>query len=188
MTDRTVADTIPPADFSTVVDAVKSALTEGDAGVGLAGVALDGDTLQKSVAQAVENALSISFFDALLKGWYGLKAVRKLTGEEGPMDGKPRVAALATHKLRVTHTPEIHLSVGEMVDLRKVSVPVTVEVEVGGVALTVVDRKIIRATAGYIQPSVTVKVEKIKVAECKLDQIEVSGNLLDEVAPAPADA
>ena len=98
MTDaQTIAENIAPAEFSNVVEAVKSALTSGDTGLRLAGVGLDGGTLQKSVADAVENALSISVVDALLKGWYGAKTLADLTGEIGPMDGKPRIAALASH-------------------------------------------------------------------------------------------
>lgn len=186
MSDKTLSDTIPPAEFSMVVDAAKSALTEGDPGVRLAGAALEADTLQKSVAQAVESALSLSFFDLLLKGWYGLKSVQKLTGEDGPKDGKPRVAAIATHKLRITQTPAIHLSVGEMADLRKIDLPVTLTFEVGGVALTITDRKIVKATVGYIQPRVTIFVEKVKVVDTPLQQIELSGNLLDQTEAADA--
>ncbi len=186
MSDKTVSDTIPPAEFTMVVEAVKDALTEGEPGVRVAGAALDSGTLQKSVAQAVESALSISLFDALLKGWYGLRAVRKLTGDEGPMDGKPRVAAIATHKVRITHRPAIHLSVGEVADLHKIEVPVTLNIEVGGVALTVTDRKIVKATAGYIQPRVTVSVEKLKVVDTALPQIDLSGDLLDEMQTTDA--
>lgn len=184
MTDQTIAEKIPPADFSNVVEAVKSALSAGEAGVRLAGIGLDGGTLQRSVSEAVESALSISVFEALLKGWYGAKSIAALIGEDGPMDGKPRVAALASHKLKVSHVPEIRLSLGEMVDLRKIALPVTVEVEVAGVALTIVDREITRASAGYVQPKVTVKVEKVKVVETKLKQIDLSGNLM---AAAPRD-
>ena len=186
MTHQTIAETIPPAEFSNVVEAVKSALSDGDPGVRLAGVGLDGGTLQRSVADAVESALSISVFEALLKGWYGAKSIAALIGEDGPMDGKPRVAALASHKLKVSHVPEIRLSVGEMVDIRKISLPVTLEVEAAGVALTVVNREITKASAGYLQPKVVVKVEKVKVVDTRLDRIELSGNLLAETGKAAA--
>lgn len=185
MKHETIAENIPPADFSNVVEAVKSALSTGDSGVRLAGIGLDAGTLQKSVADAVESALSISIFDALLKGWYGAKNIIALTGKDGPMDGKPRVAALASHRLKVSHVPEIHLSVGEMVDLRKVSVPVTLEVEAAGVALTVVNRKITKASAGYLQPKIVVKVEKVKVVDAKLDRIDLTDNLLVEAEETP---
>ena len=176
--NTTVAKSISPVEFSNLVEAVKSALTKGDPGVRLAGAALDGSTLQKSVASAVESALSITLFDALLKGWYGAKAIKNLIGEDGPTDDKPRVAGLASHKLKVRYVPEIHLSIGDLVDLRKVSIPITLEVEATGVALTVVNRKITAATAGYLQPKITVMVEKVKLAETKLQRIELSGNLL----------
>ncbi|WP_306113898.1 MULTISPECIES: hypothetical protein [unclassified Roseovarius] len=178
MKDETIAENMAPAAFSNVVDAVKSSLTTGDSGVRLAGVGLDGGALQKSVADAVESALSISVLDALLKGWHGVKSITDLTGREGPMDGKPRVAALAKHKLKVTHTPEIRLSLGEVADLRTVSVPVTLEVEASGVVLTVVDREVTKASAGTLEPKLTVKVEKVKVVETKLRRIELSGNLM----------
>lgn len=177
MTQETIAETIAPAEFSNVVDAVKSALRSDDGGAGLAGVSLDGDTLQKSVADAVESALSISVLDALLAGWQGVKSIAALTGREGPMDGKPRVAALAKHKLKVSHTPEIRLSIGQMMDVRTVPLPVTLEVEASGVALTVVDRKVTKVSAGALQPKLTVKVGKVKVVETKLRQIELSGDL-----------
>ncbi len=180
MTDETIAGNMAPAAFSNVVDAVKSSLTTGDAGVRLAGVGLDGGALQKSVADAVENALSISVLDALLKGWHGVKSVTALTGRDGPMDGKARVAALAKHKLKVTHTPEIRVSIGEVADLRTVALPVTLEVEASGVVLTVVDRQVTKASAGTLAPKLTVKVEKVKVVETKLRQIELSGNLLSQ--------
>ncbi len=178
MKDETIAGNMAPAAFSNVVDAVKSTLTTGDSGVQLAGVELDGGTLQKSVADAVESALSISVLDALLKGWRGVKSITALTGRDGPMDGKPRVAALAKHKLKVTHTPEIRLSVGEVMDIRTVALPVTLEVEASGVVLTVVDRQVTKVSAGYLEPKLTVKVEKVKVVETKLRRIELSGELL----------
>lgn len=190
MTDQTIAENIPPADFSNVVEVVKSTLKSGETGVRLAGVGLDSDTLQKSVADAVESALSISVVEALLKGWYGAKSIAALIGENGPLDGKPRVAALASHKLKVSHVPEIRLSLGDMVDIRTIALPVTLEVEVSGVALTVVNREIVRATAGYLQPKVVIKVEKVKVVDAKLSRIDLSGNLLArataDTAPATA--
>ncbi|WP_299842375.1 hypothetical protein [uncultured Roseovarius sp.] len=178
MTNQTIAESIPPAEFNNVVEAVKSALKYGDSGVRLTGVGLDAGTLQKSVADAVESALSISVLDALLKGWYGAKSIVALTGEEGPMDGKPRVAALASHTLKVSHKPEIRVSLGEMLDIRTIALPVTLKVEASGVALTVVDRTITRVSAGYLQPKVVVKVEKVKVVDAKLPRVEMSGNLL----------
>lgn len=186
MTDQTIAESIAPAEFSNVVEAVKSALTSGSGGVRLAGVGLDSSTLQKSVADAVESALSISIFDALLKGWRGAKSIAALTGEDGPMDGKSRVAALASHRLKVSHVPKIRLSLGQMVDIQEIALPVTLQVEAAGVALTVTDRNITKATAGYLEPKVTVKVGKVKVVETKLKRIEVSGNLLPQ-KPEPAE-
>ena len=181
MKQETIAENIAPAEFSNVVDAVKSALSSGEGGVGLAGIGLDGGALQQSVADAVESALSISILDALLKAWHGAKSIAALTGRDGPMDGKPRVAALAKHKLKVSHTPEIRLSVGQMMDIRTVSLPVTLEVEASGVALTVVDRRVTKASAGHLDPKLTVKVEKVKVVETKLRRIDLSGDLLAKI-------
>ena len=188
MTQSTIVNEIPPAEFSNVVEAVKSSLTSGDPGVRLAGIGLDGGTLQKSVADAVENALSISLIDALLTAWKGAKSIVALTGEDGPMDGKPRVAALASHRLKVSHVPEIHLSVGEMVNLSKVSLPVTLEVEAAGVALTVTDRRITKASAGYLQPKIIVKVEKVKVVDTKLSRIDLTDDLFGLASRQPEPA
>lgn len=185
-TKETLVTAIPPADFSNVVEAVKTALQEGDAGVRLAGAGLDAQSLHKSVASAVEQALSISLFDALMKAWEGMKSVRALTGKDGPMDGKPRVAALLKHSLKVTHVPEIHLTFGEAVDLRKVQLPVTLTVEASGIALTVKDRRIVGVAAGYLQPSVKIEVEKVTVVEQKLRRLDFSGTLeVDWSATAP---
>ncbi len=178
MTQQTIAENIPPAEFSNVVERVKATLTSGEGGVGLAGIGLDGDVLQKSVADAVESALSISVLDALLKGWQGAKSIAALIGRDGPMDGKSRVAALASHKLKVSHTPEIRMSVGSAVDIRTIILPVTLEVEAAGVALTVVDREITKVSAGYLQPKVVIKVENVKVVETKLRRIDLTGHLL----------
>ncbi|MDE9450619.1 hypothetical protein J3R80_09080 [Aliiroseovarius sp. Z3] len=174
---ETLETAIPPAEFSNVVEAVKSALNEGEPGVRLAGMDLDAGTLHKSVATAVEEALSISLVDTLLKAWEGMKSVQSLLGEKGPMDGKTRVAALLKHKLKTTHTPEIRLTIGEAVDLRKIRIPVALTVEVAGVSLTIKDRQIIGITAGYLHPSVKIKVEKVTVVETKLRRIDLSNTM-----------
>lgn len=179
MTERTetLESAIPPADFSTVVEAVKSALDEGDPGVRLAGIGLDAGTLHKTVAAAVEEALSISLIDTLLKAWEGMKSVQALTGEKGPMDGRTRVAALLKHKLKATHTPEVRLTLGVSVDVRKVRIPIALTVEVAGVSLTVRDRQIVGVAAGYLHPSVKIKVEKVTVVETKLRRIDLSNTV-----------
>lgn len=173
-TSQTLETSIPPADFSNIVEAVKSALTKGDAGVRLKSAGLDSQTLHSSAAQAVESALKISLFDALLKAWEGMKSVRALMGDKGPTDGKPRIAALIKHKLKVTHTPEVRLTFGEAVDLRKVRLPVTLSVEAAGVALTIQDRQITAISAGYLQPSVKINVEKVTVVETKLQRLDLT--------------
>ncbi len=71
-------------------------------------------------------------------------------------------------------------------DIRTVALPVTLEVEASGVALTVVDRQVTKASAGYLEPKLTVKVEKVKVVETKLPRSDVSGDLL-LVRDKPAD-
>ncbi|MCK0139122.1 hypothetical protein [Aliiroseovarius sp. F47248L] len=194
MTDsiETLETAIPPTDFSNVVDAVKSALNEGEPGVRLAGMELDAGTLHKSVATAVEEALSISLIDTLLKAWEGMKSVQALVGEKGPMDGKTRVAALLKHKLKSTHTPEVRLTVGEAVDLRKIRIPVGLTVEVAGVSLSIKDRQIIGIAAGHLQPSVKIKVEKVTVVETKLRRIDLSDTVVlkradPNTAPPPTD-
>ena len=182
MTTQTIAKSIAPAEFSTVVEAVKSAVTTGDAGLRLDGIGLDGATLHKSVADAVDSALSISILDALLAGWNGVKEISALTGDNGPMDDKPRVAALAQHRLKISHTPTIRVSLGRTVDIREIALPVTLDVTVAGVSLTIRNREIIKATTGQLLPRVVVKVEKVKIVEAKIAPIELSENLLADKA------
>ncbi len=177
MTEQTVAEQIAPKDFGNVVEAVKMSLSSGDTGLQIAGLELDAGTLKQSVADAVENALSISLLDALLQAWSGIKTVSKLVGRDGPVDGKPRVAALANHKFKITHTPEIQVRIGEGVSLRTIEMPVTLMVAASGVVLTVRDRKVIKATVGHLVPKLTIKVEKVKVVDTTLKQINLSGDL-----------
>lgn len=184
MTDQpeTVAAEISETEFSDVVTAVTKLLDEGNPGVRLAGFGLDAGALSDSISAAVKQTLAISIFDMCLKAWHGMKSVRALTGDKGPMDGKPRVAALLKHKLKAKHEPEIHLTIAEAIDLHKVCIPVTLTAEVAGIALTVVNRQITAVSAGHIDVSLSIHVEKVKVVERKLHRFNFSESL--QLAPA----
>lgn len=183
MTDETIAQKIEPGDLAKIVEAVSDRLTSGQAGMRIAGLDLEAGALRQSVADAVENALSISLLDAVLKGWRGVKTLADLIGPDGPIDGKPRVAALASHTFKVVYKPNIQISIGEAVALRTIELPVTLEIAAAGVVLTVKDREITKAGAGHLQPKLTIKVEKVKVVDTKLKRINLSEY---SVKPAPA--
>ena len=185
MTNQTIAQHIIPAEFGNVVDAVTQELRSGNSGLQMSGVKLASGAFEKSVAEAVENALSISLLDALLEGWRGVKTLASLIGRAGPMDGKKRVAALANHKIKLAYRPQIQVRLGESVDLRTISLPVILEIAAAGVVLTVRNREIIKATAGHLAPKLIVRVEKVKVVETTLPQIDLSGDFL---SPAPKTA
>lgn len=178
MSAETVGGNLPRQEFKSIVAAVEDALKEGDAGAALQGAGLGG-ALTDAVTNAVDDALSISLFDALLHGWSGVTSLRKLTGAKGPMDGKPRTAALAKHKLAVTYKPELHITLGKLIDLKKIKLPTSVQFALEGVSLTVVDRVVTKAAAGTVTPMLVVKVEDTKVVETKLPPYEISRDLVD---------
>ena len=167
----TLADRIAPLDFDDVVTAVKTSMREGEFGARLAGADLDADTLGASIRAEVGKALSISFVDLLVKGWKGVHQVAALTGPDGPMDGAPRDVTLAGHTLSASHKPEIHVEIAGVADLRRIAVPVTLELAVSAVSLEITDRRITAVRAGQLTPKVTVGVESRTVLERDLPPI-----------------
>jgi hypothetical protein len=176
MTDhsQTVAAEISKIEYTDIITAVTKFMDEGECGVRLAGYGLDGSALRDSISTAVKGTLDISLFDMCQKAWEGVKSVRDLTSDNGPMDGKPRIAALAKHELKAKHKPEIHLTIAEAIDLYKVSLPVVLTAKVLGVAITVVDRKITTISAGHMDVSLSISVEKVKIVERKLKRFDFS--------------
>lgn len=167
-----IAKELEEAKIKDVIEAVGKAL-KGEDGIPFKGLDADEETLQTALDGAVQKALDISPIDALMKAWRGLGAVRKLTGEEGPMDGKARNVAIASHTLKTEHKPAIHVELGKAATLKKVPVPVTFSLKIEGLILSVLNRQITQIAAGKAKPEVTVEVENVTIVREKLKPINL---------------
>lgn len=167
---------LPEAQITEVVEAVGRAL-KGEDGMALTRLDVDDDTLRTALEDAVRDALDISPVKALLKGWKGVAEVRKLTGEDGEMDGKTRKVALASHSLTAAHTPEIHIELGKVATLKKIPVPVAFTLKIEGLILAITNRQIREIAGGKAQPEVTIKVEGVTIIKEKLKAINLPVNV-----------
>ncbi|MEM9709156.1 MAG: hypothetical protein AAF871_10220 [Pseudomonadota bacterium] len=163
---------VPPPVFEELVTLVTDSFKEGDVAAKLVGIDGNQASLRNSAAEAVEELLEISMIDLALKGWKGMTRLRELTGPDGPMDDKARIAALFDHKISAKHRPTLTIDING-VGVRQITFDIEVSLAGKGIALRIRNREIVGISSGRMDGELVGKVEGVKTVETSLGQVDL---------------
>ncbi len=147
--------------------------------------------VRETLAEKIEEALDISFGEIVVDAWVrSLALARYLDTSRYPPD-ETVVTHLAEHTVYTKLSPSIDIFLGER-KLRSIPVNVTLSLKLEGGIVTIRGGKILELQTGRGQASGALSVGGVKVAEKKLEPVELAGALTFEegrkLRPAAGDA